>query len=200
MLGSALRSDPLTASYGQGFFLGTRRRNGKTLQEIRGERAEIDDPTLVMGAALRFLESRARSAAEVRGRLVRHGYRPDLVEGCIGRLVELGMLDDAAFAQAWVESRDRARPRGERALRAELRQKGVDRSVVDEVIQERADRAAANDGVDADADAAKRLLDRHLRALERIPDPRAKRERAYALLARNGFDPDVAAEAIRSLG
>lgn len=179
--------------------MGIRRRNGRTLEAIRAERAEIEDPTLVMGAALRFLESRARSAAEVRGRLVRHGYRPDLVESCIARLVELGMLDDAAFAQAWVESRDRARPRGERALRTELRQKGVDRAVVDEIIQDRADRAAEDGGATADEAAARRLLERNAGALERIPDPRAKRQRAYALLARNGFDPDVAAAVTRSL-
>jgi regulatory protein len=175
------------------------RRSPQALRQLREERAEIDDPTLVMGAALRFLESRARSAAEVRGRLVRHGYRPDLVEGCISRLVELGMLDDAAFAQAWVESRDRARPRGERALRRELRTKGIDREVVDEVIQERADRAAEVDGADADEEAAKRLLERNARALERIADPRARRQRAYALLARNGFDPDVAGSVTRSI-
>jgi regulatory protein len=179
--------------------LGTRRRNGRTLQAIRAERAEIDDPTLVMGAALRFLESRARSASEVRRRLVTHGYRPDLVEGCIERLTELGMLDDAAFAQAWVESRDRARPRGERALRTELRLKGIDRALVDEVIQERSDRAVDEQGVAADEDAARRLLERNARALDRISDPRAKRQRAYALLARNGFDPEVAANLTKSL-
>src|SRR5688500_20231014 len=103
-----------------------RRRSPRTLQAIRAERAEIDDPTLVMGAALRYLESRARATAEVRGRLVMHGYRPDLVENCLTRLTELGMLDDDAFALAWVETRDRAKPRGERALRAELPQKDID--------------------------------------------------------------------------
>ena len=153
-----------------------------------------------MGAALRFLESRGRSAAEVRGRLVRHGYRPDLVEGCIARLTELGMIDDAAFAQSWVESRDRARPRGERALRRELWTKGIDRQVVDEVIREREDRASSGeDGRSADEEAARRLLERNARALDRIPDPRAKRQRAYALLARNGFDPDVAAAVTRAI-
>jgi len=175
------------------------RRSPQTLAQIRAERAEIEDPTLVMGAALRFLESRARSASEVRSRLVTHGYRPDLVEGCIARLTELGMIDDAAFAQAWVDSRDRARPRGERALRAELRRKGIDGTVVDEVIQERADRAAEEDAV-ADEAAARRLLERHARALDRIPDPRARRQRAYALLARNGFDPDTAASVARTIG
>lgn len=176
-----------------------RRRGPRSLDAIRAQRAEIDDPTLVMAAALRFLESRARSTVEVRQRLVTHGYRPDLVENCVTRLTELGMLDDEAFARAWVESRDRARPRGERALRAELRQKGVDRPIVDAVLEERADTSDAPERPGADADAARRLLTKHARALERIPDPRARRQRAYALLARNGFDPEVATGVARDL-
>jgi regulatory protein len=175
-----------------------RRRGPRSLQAIRAERAEIDDPTLVMGAALRYLESRARSTAEVRGWLVLHGYRPDLVENCVTRLTELGMLDDDAFARAWVESRDRARPRGERALRAELRQKGVDQSIVDSVLENRADTADDPDRPGADEDAARRLLLKNARALERIADPRVRRQRAYALLARNGFDPTIAGEVARA--
>ena len=176
-----------------------RRRGPRSLQAIRAERAEIEDPTLVMGAALRYLESRARSTAEVRGRLVMHGYRPDLVENCLARLTELGMLDDGAFARAWVEARDRARPRGERALRAELHQKGVDRPIVDTVLEDRADTSDDPDRIGADEDAARRLLTRNARALARIADPRARRQRAYALLARHGFDPQLAGELVRAL-
>jgi regulatory protein len=175
------------------------RRRAKALEARRAERAEIDDPTLVMGAALRFLESRARSTAEVRRRMVTNGYRPDLVENAIGRLTELGMLDDDAFARAWVESRDRARPRGERALRAELRQKGVDRPIVDAVLEDRADTSADPDRPGADEDAARRLLIKNARALERIADPRARRQRAYALLARSGFDSQLASELVRAM-
>ena len=174
-----------------------RRRGPRSVQAIRAERAEIDDPTLVMAAALRFLESRARSTAEVRRRLVTNGYRPDLVENAITRLTELGMLDDDAFARAWVESRDRARPRGERALRAELHQKGVERPIIDAVLEDRADTAEDPDFRGADEDAARRLLIKNARALDRIPDPRARRQRAYALLARNGFDPDTASRVAR---
>jgi hypothetical protein len=73
-----------------------------------------DGPGVVLNAAARFLELRSRSVDEVRRHLT--GRLPaELVEGAIARLLELGMLDDRAFAQAWVESRDRARPRGERA-------------------------------------------------------------------------------------
>ena len=163
----------------------------------------------MLAAALRFLEARQRSTSEVRRRLIGAGYREELVAGAIGRLTELGVLDDEAFAQAWVESRDRARPRGERALRSELAQKGIDRQVADRVLSERRDAGSTGEAGEAgevgqmgggpDALAAARLLERHARTLARVVDPRARRQRAYALLARNGFDSETAVEAIAKL-
>jgi regulatory protein len=159
--------------------------------ERRERRAEIEDPAVVLEAAARFLEVRARSVAEVRRRLGQAGYRPDLVEGAIQRLTELGMLDDATFARTWIESRDRARPRGEIALRRELALKGVDRALVKELLDERRDDGEAEGGVDVAG--AERLLARHERTLAREADPRSRRRKAYALLARNGFSPEVSA-------
>ncbi len=130
------------------------------------------------------------------------GYGEDLVEGAIERLADLGMLDDEAFARAWVESRDRARPRGERALRGELAQRGVDRSVVDAALEarqgqaeaapERVGEAEISGAMSADEAAAIRLLERRGRTIARVADPRSRRNRAYGLLARNGFDPGLA--------
>jgi regulatory protein len=169
------------------------RRQAETHAEQRERRGAVDDPELVLAAALRFLEVRARSTAEVRRRLTQAGYQPALVEGAIERLVDLGMLDDAAFARTWIESRDRARPRGERALRQELRLKGLDGALVDEALGER---EAA--GADVDELAARRVLARHAAALGRVSDPRVRRQRAYALLARNGFDPEICATSVRA--
>jgi regulatory protein len=173
----------------------------ESVAERRERRAAVDDPAVVVEAAARFLEARSRSVTEVRRRLTGGGYRSDLVEGAIERLTELGMLDDEAFARAWVESRDRARPRGERAIREELRLKGVDRASIDLVLEERREAVDGGfaDGSDVDGNvpgsadelAARRLLDRNRRALERVADPRQRRQRAYALLARNGFDPET---------
>lgn len=170
------------------------RRPREGFNEKRERLGAVDDPAIVLEAALRFLEPRPRSIGEVRRRLTRVGYREDLVEGAIARLVELGMLDDEAFARTWIESRDRARPRGERALRFELARKGIDRQTADETIAER-----VAEHPEADADAAARLLARNARSLARVSDPRARRQRAYAILARNGFDPEVAAAASRAL-
>ncbi|HEY7131099.1 MAG TPA: regulatory protein RecX, partial [Candidatus Limnocylindrales bacterium] len=172
-----------------------------TQAERRERRAEVDDPELVLAAALRFLEARSRSTAEVRKRLGQAGYRSELVEGAIQRLTDLGMLDDAEFARQWVESRDRAHPRGEHALIIELRQKGIDAPTIAATLKERrevavrwedapslpsADGSEPDPGppLDPDAVAARKLLARNARSLERVTDPRVRRQKAYALLAR----------------
>ena len=177
----------------------TRRR--ETSAESRARRGAVDDPATVLDAAARFLQARPRSTAEVRRRLGEAGYRTDLVEEAIARLAMLGYLDDESFARAWVESRDRARPRGERALRAELRRKGVADDVVATIIEDRASPdagglAEADAGGGPDDVAAARLLERRGAAAAREADPRRRRARAYALLARNGFDPEVAGRAV----
>lgn|SRR5829696_1033677 len=170
-----------------------------TPAERREQRATVEDANEVLEAGARFLEARPRSVAEVRRKLTRLGYRSDLVATAVERLAELGYLDDASFARAWVDSRDRARPRGEHALRRELGQKGVERTLVDGVLDDRREDAAvasaALDGeaLSPDEAAAERLLDKKLSAILREADPRKRRQRAYALLARNGFGPDVCA-------
>jgi len=140
---------------------------------------------------------------------MRAGYPEPLVEEAIARLTDLGLLDDAAFARAWVESRDRARPRGERALRYELRSRGMSPELAEAALAERRAGGQVRGGfqasfgqdlldagdepaVSADERAAERLINRNARALARVADPRVRRQRAYALLARNGFDPAVA--------
>jgi regulatory protein len=177
-----------------------------TFAERRERRAEVEDVAEVLDAAARFLEVRPRSVHEVRYRLTSIGYRAALVDEVVVRLKNLGYLDDESFARAWVESRDRARPRGEHALRRELQLKGIDRALIGEVLDQRRDEATeaveASDDDSArspDEAAAERLLRRKLPAILREPDPRRRRQRAYALLARSGFSPDVCASVSRSV-
>jgi len=183
------------------------RRPKESPAERRERKAAIDDPAVVLEAAARFLEARPRSVAEVRRRLGQAGYRPELIDGAITRLTELGVLDDELFARQWVESRDRAHPRGEHALIVELRQKGIDATTIATILKDRRELAvrwedrsaevttADDDGpAHPDLAAARRLIERNRRALDRVADPRQRRQKAYALLARNGFDPETCRE------
>lgn len=168
-------------------------RRRESPAERRERHAAVDDPAAVLGAAARFLEPRQRSEAEVRRRLTGAGYRPGLVEDAITRLRELGILDDGGFARTWVESRDRAHPRGEHALRRELALKGIGREAIDEALAERRDVAGSNVDGGPDERAAIALLERRRAGLERIPDQRLRRQRAYTLLVRSGFNPETSA-------
>jgi regulatory protein len=178
------------------------RQRRESIADARARRAAIEDPEVLLAAGLRFLEARSRSVEEVRRRLADAGYRAELITAAIDRLTAIGLLDDELFARGWIESRDRARPRGEMALRRELSQRGVGRTEISTALDERRDLAEErarewplDDGDQPsgspDEAAARHLIERRQRDLDRIEDPRKRRERAYALLARNGFDPDV---------
>jgi regulatory protein len=189
-----------------------RRPRRESYAERRAGRAAIEDPEVVLAAAFRFLEARARSVAETRRRLSDAGYRPELIDAAIARLLAIGLLDDEAFARHWVESRDRARPRGEIALKRELLLRGVDPGVVAAAIDARGNAEAddpfrgaqdaddADQRLDPDETAAARLLERRRRDLDRVADPRKRRARAYALLARNGFGPEIASRLSAGFG
>lgn len=170
--------------------------------ERRSRRAEVDDPAVVMEAAATFLSVRRRSVGETRTRLKDLGFPLRLCDEVVDRLTELGYLDDEAFAQAWIESRDRARPRGEIALRRELQLKGIPHDIISAALSDRAQAAVERAGADAEADgqagdadtaAALRLVARRSGSLARESDPRKRRQKAYSLLARSGFAPDVCA-------
>ncbi|MFI5261163.1 MAG: regulatory protein RecX [Candidatus Limnocylindrales bacterium] len=179
-----------------------------TVAERRERRAAVEDPAVVLDAAAAFLAVRPRSIGETRRRLASLGYRSVLIEHVVERLTTYGYLDDEAFGRAWLESRDRARPRGTMVLRRELLAKGLANELVTTLLEERdagggqdevplpASAAGAPSTGDPALAAARHLLARRRSALVRESDPRRRRQRAYALLARNGFDPDVIRQAL----
>jgi regulatory protein len=109
----------------------------------RGRRPEGDPAARAHEAALRLLGYRARSQAELGQRLLQRGFAANVVASELERLSAAGLLDDEAFAAAWVEERSRLSPRGTHALRRELRQRGVSREIIDSATAHVDDRATA---------------------------------------------------------
>ncbi len=147
----------------------------EALRRAEGEHRALRD-------ALRLLNERPRSTAEVRDRLMRRGYEEGQVQAVLSRLTELGLLDDRAFARAWVENRRAFRPRGRPALEAELRKKGL----APETIAE----ALANSTPEEEAVQALLLARRRAPALRGLDRPAFFR-RLQAFLARRGFSAAV---------
>ena len=136
-------------------------------------------------AALRLLSYRPRSEAEIRARLSRRFDR-EIIERVLLQLKAKQMVDDAAFAQFWRENRESFSPRSKRLLKLELRQKGIDPEVVDEVVE----------GID-DEDSAYRAAQRRGRTLER--DYENFRRKLGAFLGRRGFSYGVINRTIERL-
>ena len=145
---------------------------------VAGERA------LAMNRALHFLGYRARSRSEVRERLRRYGYGEETVGAVIGRLEELGYLDDEEFARTVV--REKARRYGPRRVSADLRRSGVDTELAQDIVEEE---FAERSEVEAARSAAARRYNRG--------GSDAEARRVYGFLMRRGYSADVCAEVAR---
>ena len=83
---------------------------------------------------LRLLTARARTRAELEGQLTKRGYPDDVSARVLDRLTDVGLIDDADFADQWVRSRRVNAGKGKRALAAELRTKGIDDELIAEAV------------------------------------------------------------------
>ena len=153
-----------------------RLRVGQTLSDEEIARLQRQDEVeRAYERALNFLSYRPRSEAEVRRNLHKKNVEDEVVEVVVGRLTRAGLLDDREFARYWVENRLQFNPRGTRALRQELWQRGVPASIIADTLAGFAEEVAARKAADA---GARRLA--HL-------EPRDFRRRLGAYLARRGF-------------
>lgn len=86
--------------------------------------------------ALKFLDYRPRSLAEIRKNMQMHEVPEPTIEATLERLQASGLVNDQNFAQGWVENRVELRPRGKRALRMELRQRGIDDETIEHAMED----------------------------------------------------------------
>jgi regulatory protein len=139
---------------------------------------------VAMGRALNLLGYRARSEAEIRDRLGRYGYTGETIEAVVGRLVELGYLDDAEFAR--LKAREKARRYGPRRVSVELRKSGVGEELAREVVEE--EFAGRSEVGEARSAAARRYNGR---------GSDAEARRVYGFLVRRGYSAEVCAQVAR---
>jgi regulatory protein len=119
--------------------------------------------------------------------LARKEISGEVIAEVLDRYDEVGIIDDAAFARAWVSSRHHGRGLARRALANELRQRGVDAEVATEALE--------TIDEDEEATTARALVDRKLRTARGTPD--AVFRRLVAMLARKGYPAGVAFRAVK---
>ena len=137
---------------------------------------------------LNQLTGRARSRRELADKLASKAVPDELAERLLNRFEEVGLVDDAAFARAWVESRQRGKGLARRALTQELRRKGI----ADDLVRD------AVEGVDPEDElaSARELVRRKSRTMARLDRATATR-RLVGMLARKGYPPGDAYRVVR---
>ncbi|HKF36227.1 MAG TPA: RecX family transcriptional regulator [Ktedonobacteraceae bacterium] len=156
------------------------------LEQLQREESEQQ----AVDRALNYLSFRPRSREEVRRYLRRKETPPEVIEAALARLDRLDFVNDRSFAEFWIGSREQFNPRGARALKHELRMKGVDREVVDEVVD-----------AEQDEERALRVGRKKAIALVNISDMdyATFRNRLGSFLQRRGFGYEVVTRTVRTL-
>ncbi|HEX3826918.1 MAG TPA: regulatory protein RecX [Sporichthyaceae bacterium] len=150
----------------------------------------VDEEARARDVCLRQLTVGPRTAAQLAGTMARRGVAEETANRVLSRLSEVGLIDDAAFAAAWVNSRHTGRGLARRALGHELRTRGVAEPLVATALAElEPDREAAT---------ARELAARRLAATRGL-DVTVRFRRAAAVLARKGYSPELSYRVIREV-
>ena len=138
---------------------------------------------------LRLLTTRARSRAELEAQLTKRGFPDDVSARVLDRLTEVGLVNDAAFAEQWVRERRTNAGKGKRALASELRTKGIDAEVIAETL----------DSIDAGEwrVRAEELVAAKLRR-ENLDNVMKVTRRLVAMLARRGYSQGMAFDVVNT--
>ena len=158
-------------------------------QEQRREQRELDDPEQrARQICLRQLSLAPKTRVQLHEALTKRAIPGDVADSVLSRFADVGLIDDAAFAKAWVESRHYSKGLAGRALKAELRRRGV----ADDDIKE----AVETLDPDAEVETARRLVERKLASTKGQP-AETRTRRMAGMLARKGYPAGLAFRVIR---
>jgi regulatory protein len=170
-------------AFGLPAIVAARLKPGQTLSEAEIAALKREgDAEADYNRALNYLSYRPRSRTEIERYFQKRGLANEEIEVIVARLGRAGLLDDEAFARFWVENRERFKPRGLRALRYELRQKGIGDAIIDRVLV----------AVDEE-DSAYRSAEKKARQLGHL-DREVFYRKLIGYLSRRGFNYGVARE------
>lgn len=147
-----------------------------------------DAESVARSICLKLLTMSPRTRAQLADALAARGIPGEVAEAVLDRYTEVGLIDDAAFAHAWVSTRQAGRGLATRALAQELRRKGIAKDI--------AGQALASLDPDAEESAARALVRRKLRSMRGL-DSAVVTRRLLGQLARKGYPVEVASRVIR---
>lgn len=154
-----------------------------TAEELSRIQLESEKAT-ALDKALTHITFTMKTEREVRAFLQKKGYLQDVCDYVVGRMKELGYLDDALYAAQYLESAQKKK--GARLIAAELKRKGIDDDTIESTVS----------NISGEEESAKRHLEKYLRGKEL---DRATIQKAYRHLLSKGYDYDTAKAALESL-
>ncbi len=137
----------------------------------------------------RYLGVRNRSEKEVRDYLTKKTIEPGVIDELIKLLYSQKFLNDESFARSWVRSRARFRPRGKRVLEMELKQKGIEKALIEKVLSEE------DEELPDELTQAKQLIKKRIEKFQGSPRQEIY-QKVGAFLARRGYSWEVIKKAI----
>lgn len=140
--------------------------------------------------ALRQLTAADRTSHELHTRLVDRGVEDEVAAAVVARFVEVGLVDDVAYARQWVSSRLQGRGLSRRTIENELARKGIEPELADEALAEVDD--------DTERVTATRLVERKARSTQGL-DFQVRMRRLVGMLARKGYSPELAYEVVKEV-
>ena len=149
---------------------------------------EADPAVRARNICLRLLTGSAKTRGQLAEALRKREIPAEVIEEVLSRYEEVGLIDDAAFAESWVESRHRGRGLSRRALANELRTRGVDNAVAAEAV--------ARLDPEQEAATARALVERKLRSTAGL-DRQVRIRRLAGMLARRGYPEGLALRVVR---
>ena len=169
---------------------GRPRPGGSPSESSPSETSASDPEARARQICLRLLTVAPRTRAELAAALSRHGVPREAAEAVLGRFTDVGLIDDAAFARAWVESRHYSRGLSRRSLSAELRRQGIETEEIREAV----------DTLDPEQEVAtaRRLVEQKMAATRGQP-PEVRVRRAAGTLARKGYPPGLVFRLIKEV-
>jgi regulatory protein len=165
--------------------------DGASETDARGARASRpprDPEAAARSICLRLITIEPRTRVQLAQAMQRRQIPDEVADSILDRFTEVGLIDDQAFARAWVESRHHSRGLSRRALSTELRRRGV----ADDDVRE----AVETLDPDQEAATARQIIDRKLRSTRGQP-PDARARRLVSALARKGYGPALSYRIVR---
>ncbi|WP_416978115.1 recombination regulator RecX [Streptomyces sp. T028] len=159
-----------------------------TSSRAEGGESSGDPAERARAICLRLLTGTPRTRKQLADALRKREIPDDVAEEVLSRFEEVGLINDSAFADAWVESRHHGRGLARRALAQELRTKGVDAALIDEAV--------AQLDSEREEETARDLVARKLRSTRGLDRDRRTR-RLAGMLARKGYSEGMALRVVR---